>query len=321
MIAIRDRIGALVHYPDPRYLQLRSAIGRRHDLPIEWILPGNGVAELLTLAGRDLAERETVHVLAPGFADYERALSGFNARVRRHSLDLATLDNANTDRDGLLLNNPHNPTGKIWTVSEIRPYLDRFDLVVLDEAFMDFLPPKREESCISLLRTYPNLVILRSLTKFYSLPGLRIGYALGHPDRLDRWREWRDPWSVNSLAAAAAIACLEDTDFQNRTWHWLPPAREELREGFKTIDSLHPRESAANFLLVRADFPVLPLQSALLKEHRIFIRDCLSFPELGENYFRVAVRAPSENQKLLRAIENVLNQYRFETRAEFADRP
>jgi L-threonine-O-3-phosphate decarboxylase len=308
LTAIRDHLSALTRYPDPRYLELRAALARHHDLSIDWILPGNGAAECLTLASRELARWQTTHLLTPGFAEYGRALSSFGVRMRSYPLDLTAIELSQAKSDGLLLNNPHNPTGKLWTMAEIEPYLDRFALVVIDEAFMDFLPPEKQESCLPFLKKYPNLIIIRSLTKFYSLPGLRIGYTLAHPDLLARWWQWRDPWSVNTLAIAATIAALQDTDFQQKTWHWLPPSREALRQGLASFPGFYPHESTANFLLVRTPFSSLALQETLLKDHKILIRDCLGFAELGENYCRVAVRTPAENQRLLEAIAEVFPQ-------------
>jgi len=306
LTAIKSHLTSLTRYPDPEYWQLRSALAQWHDIGPDWILPGNGAAELLTWAGRELAAFDSVYVLTPAFNDYERALKSFGGNICKHSLDLTTLKPVNPEKQGLLLNNPHNPTGKLWTVAAIRPYLSQFGLVVVDEAFMDFLPPQQQESLISLLPEYPNLVILRSLTKFYSLPGLRLGYVLAHPDRLLQWQKWRDPWSVNNLAVVAAIAAIEDRDFQQQTWDWLTAARQDLWQGLANFPQLQPQTSAANFLLVQSQSSCLPLQEALLKYHRIFIRDCLSFPELGSNYFRVAVRLPAENQRLLSALESVL---------------
>ncbi|MBE9019580.1 aminotransferase class I/II-fold pyridoxal phosphate-dependent enzyme, partial [Chroococcidiopsidales cyanobacterium LEGE 13417] len=203
---------------------------------------------------------------------------------------------------GLLLNNPHNPTGTLWRREEILPYLEQFALVVVDEAFMDFLPPAAEQSLLPLVQKYPNLVILRSLTKFYSLPGLRLGYAIAHPERLNCWLARRDPWAVNTLAVAAAIAVLQDSQFQQQTWAWLPPTRSRLEHGLSQIPGLQPLPGAANFLLVESERPSSKLQQQLLKHERILIRDCLSFPELGDRYFRVAVRSTTENERLIKAL-------------------
>jgi histidinol-phosphate/aromatic aminotransferase/cobyric acid decarboxylase-like protein len=210
-------------------------------------------------------------------------------------------------RQGLLLNNPHNPTGQLWDKVSLLPYLEQFALVVVDEAFMDFLPPDQQQSLIRWVQDYPNLVILRSLTKFYSLPGLRLGYAIAHPERLQRWQQWRDPWSVNVLAVAAAIAVVQDQAFQHQTWDWLPAARSHLFQGLSSLPGFHPYPSAANFLLVQSEHSCSQLQEHLLKHHRILIRDCLSFPELGDGYFRVAIRTQADNQRLLDALKAVIN--------------
>ncbi|WP_448596207.1 pyridoxal phosphate-dependent aminotransferase [Thermoleptolyngbya sp.] len=190
----------------------------------------------------------------------------------------------------------------------ILPLLDESPLVVVDEAFMDFLPPQvqAQVSLVDWVERYANLVIVRSLTKFYSLPGLRLGYAIAHPDRLRRWQQWRDPWSVNSLASAAAIATLADTPFQQHTWDWLPPARQQLFDGLAALPGLHPLPSAANYLLVQSDGSATHLQTRLLQQHQILIRHCTSFPELGDRFFRVAVRTRAENQRLVEALGSVV---------------
>ena len=321
--AIVSQLDNLRHYPEPDYSELRLALGRFHQLPPEWILPGNGSAELLSLVGRELAQLAATALITPAFGDYYRALAAYDAKVLEFPLSLVTVetedatsldlsgifDKLPTTKDfGLLVNNPHNPTGKLFTRSAILPYLKQFALVVVDEAFMDFLPQDKEQSLIQVVQEYPNLVILRSLTKFYSLPGLRLGYAIAHPDRLRRLQLWRDPWPVNILAAAAAIAALQDREFQVQTWEWLPPVRNQLFEGLASIAGLQPLRSAANFLLVDSQLSCSQLQHKLLKHHQILIRDCLSFPELGDRYFRVAVLANSDNQRLLEAISLVQSQ-------------
>jgi histidinol-phosphate/aromatic aminotransferase/cobyric acid decarboxylase-like protein len=265
-----------------------------------------------------LAELDTTYLLTPAFSDYFRALKAFDAKVDRCLLNLqentADLHSAiqnstfkiQSQSAGLLLNNPHNPTGKLFSRELILPYLKEFELVVVDEAFMDFLPPDRQQSLIDDVKDYPNLVILRSLTKFYSLPGLRIGYAIAHPNRLQEWQQRRDPWSVNSLAAIAAEAMLKDTDFQTQTWSWLKSAKLPLFEELKKLPGLQPFSSVANFFLVKTEQSSSQLQQRLLKQHQILIRDCLSFAELGDRYFRVAVRSQDENQRLINGLAEAL---------------
>ncbi|MFZ4727202.1 MAG: threonine-phosphate decarboxylase CobD [Pseudanabaena sp.] len=311
--AIQSHLAELNHYPDPEYTLLRQALGKFHQLSPEWILAGNGVAELLTWVGRDLSQLSTTVLFTPAFTDYYRALKTFDCQVEKYPIlfnnqdlnlqvELPQIINSHTK--GILINNPHNPTGYLFSRDSLLPYLEQFALVVIDEAFMDFLSPEQQQSLIDLVPLHPNLVILRSLTKFYSLPGLRLGYAIAHPDRLQRWQAWRDPWCVNALAVAAGIAVLEDQEFQQQTWTWLAEARSQLFTGLSQIADLNPLPNVANYLLVKTEVAGSLLQKELLQNEQILIRDCLSFPELGDRYFRVAVRLEHENQKLINALSS-----------------
>ncbi len=315
LAAIELHLHTIARYPNPDYPELTQAIAAHHQIDPAWVLPGNGAAELLTWAAWELSKLNTVLLPTPAFADYWRCLHTFGARIVPRSLMLDNgeigdidyalrhLPSAIPHSLGLILNNPHNPTGQIWQQQQLLNYLaEEFELVIIDESFMDFLPPDRQQSTIPLIERYPNLVVLRSLTKFYSLPGLRVGYCIAHPDRIQRWQSWRDPWPVNSLASAAAIASLADTEFQQQSWEWLVPAREHLFAGLSQIAGLRPYPSAANFILVSADRSCVELQTQLLQQYHISIRDCTSFPELGDRFFRIAVRTPSENERLLAAL-------------------
>ncbi len=317
LAAIKLQIDALTSYPDPNYPELCQAIAHHHNIAPDWVLPGNGAAELLTWAALEFSKLNATIIPTPAFGDYFRSLQTFGTRIIAKSMIVG--DGSIGDLDfalrhlpteiphalGLIINNPHNPTGQIYAQATILPYLSEFDLVVVDESFMDFLPPSEQQSLIPMIGDYPNLVILRSLTKFYSLPGLRLGYCIAHPDRLRQWRSWRDPWPVNTLAAAAAMAVLPDTEFQQLTWDWLTPARRRLFEGLEQISGLHPQPGAANFILVRSDRSATQLQTQLLQQHQILIRDCMSFPELGDKFFRVAVRTVAENDRLVAALQSI----------------
>ena len=316
--AIQAAFSSMVAYPDPQYEELKGAIATHHDISPDCILPGNGAAELLTWAARDLAELAYCAKLVPGFSDYDRALKAFGADL----IDICLLDSQGWRWDwevaltklstvdlsqcGLLLNNPHNPTGALFAKSKWRSLLSRLGLVVVDEAFMDFLPPASEQSVVDWVSEFPNLIVIRSLTKFYSLPGLRLGYAIAQPKTLQRWQQWRDPWSVNVLAAAAGVAALGDSAFQQQTWTWLAAANAQMHEGLSQLPGLKPLPSCANFFLVGCEVSAVALQTELLRHHRIYIRDCMSFTMLGDRYFRVAVKTTADNQRLLSALADVL---------------
>lgn len=316
--AIATHLKDIQAYPDPNATELRAQLSRFHQVPMDWVMVGNGAAELLTWACRSLSEMAEVHVLTPAFGDYWRGLKAFDAAVCTHSvMDLGS----QSDRDfalsdlplpkngltaGLLLNNPHNPTGQLFQKSEVLKLTGRFSRIVIDEAFMDFLPSGDRHSFIPEIANHPAVVVLRSLTKFYSIPGLRLGYAIGHPELLRQWQAWRDPWSVNALAIAAGVAAVQDEWFQAQTYAWLAEAVPQLREGLAQLPGLEVIPGAVNFVLVRCETSVMKLQESVLKQHKILIRDCVSFPELGDRYFRVAVRTITENKRLLMALAEAL---------------
>ncbi|TVQ42749.1 MAG: threonine-phosphate decarboxylase [Gloeocapsa sp. DLM2.Bin57] len=304
--AIASDLDSIKAYPDPNYPELKQVLAQWHQIPSEYILPGNGSAELLTWAAWELSQLTSTYVLTPAFGDYWRALTTFGVKINTCPLDLVTenwtINTISPQSEGLIITNPHNPTGKLFSRETLLPYLDNFGLVVVDEAFMDFLPPSQSQTLIDWVQDYPNLVILRSLTKFYSLAGLRIGYAIANPERIQRWQQWRDPWTVNSLAITATIAALKDTLFQQQTWNWLTTSRQQLFTAIASLPQFQPLGSLANFLLVKTSLPGSQLQQKLLLQDKIFIRDCLSFPELGEDYFRVAILSPESNNRLVTAL-------------------
>jgi L-threonine-O-3-phosphate decarboxylase len=319
--AIQTSLDHLSRYPNPDYPRLRATLAQHHGLSPEWILPGNGAADLLTWAGRELANLTATYLITPAFGDYGRSLATFGAHVVPCALPLLAAEQGQVDWSaivtqglqhdpgdcGLLLNTPHNPTGLVIPLAALQTLLAQFALVVVDEAFMDFLAPDASTSLVGHIEQWPNLVIVRSLTKFYSLPGLRLGYAIAHPDRLERWQQWRDPWPVNALAAAAAEAVLADQAFQAQTWQWLGQARPALMQSLHQLPGLSPLPGLANYLLIRCDRSGSQLQLELLQRHRILVRDCLSFPELGDRYLRIAIRTPEENAQLVQGFSEILN--------------
>ncbi len=313
LAALHQALPHLRHYPDPHYRELRAAIAQHHQIPAESIFPGNGAAELLTWIGRALAQVGPTLLLTPAFADYSRAITASGGQIIPIPLPLSPsqppwetlLADLPPRPRTLLINNPHNPTGFLIPEAILTQWLPEFDLVVIDEAFMDFIP--HGPSLASLAADHPHLIVLRSLTKFYTLPGLRLGYTIGHPDHWATWHPWRDPWPVNNLAAAAAAAALQDMAYQQASYHWLPPARAHLATGLAALPGLTPFPGTANYLLVAtSQVPAPTLQRRLLSD-RILIRDCLSFPELGPDYFRLAVRTPSDHQTLLTALKSHLS--------------
>jgi histidinol-phosphate/aromatic aminotransferase/cobyric acid decarboxylase-like protein len=230
------RQAALRPYPDREYTDLRRAIAVLHQLDPAWVLPGNGAAELFTWAARDAAALGRSQLPEPGFADYRRALACWGSEPVAAPLPLECaqpggqpglqpspqpwplLEAADrADAPAVLwVTNPHNPTGQLWSRASLEPLLRNHALVICDEAFLPLVAGGEAQSLVPLLASHSNLVVIRSLTKLFAIAGLRLGYALGDPQRLARWSGWRDPWPVNGLAAAAGEALLADARFYGR---------------------------------------------------------------------------------------------------------
>ena len=310
--------GAVGDYPDRDHQALRQAIAQRHGLDGAMVLPGNGAAELFTWVGRDAAQAGLSLLPVPGFADYQRALACWQGAWRPLALPLrwsgpfpqpfppipgADLDGAQV----LWITNPHNPTGQLWSRESLEPLLQRFALVIVDEAFLPLVPGGEAQSMLPWVGRCPGLVVIRSLTKLAAIPGLRLGYALADPTRLARWATWRDPWPVNGLAAAAGVALMGDGAWDRRVQDWLAREGPWLAEGLSQLQGLVPMASAANFLLVRGEragepLSLHPLRLALEQRHRILVRDCRSFEGLGETWLRLAVLDRRGNRRLLGAL-------------------
>jgi histidinol-phosphate/aromatic aminotransferase/cobyric acid decarboxylase-like protein len=298
---------ALTAYPDRRQSALRHCLAAHHGLPAEAVLPGNGAAELFTWAGRDAAETGLSLLPRPGFADYGRALACWRGAWSPWPAMPGSRPPAGGG-DVLWICNPHNPTGQLWPRCELEPLLSRFRLVICDEAFLPLLPAGDAASLLPLVARFPNLVVIRSLTKLFNLPGLRLGYAVAAPSRLQRWAAWRDPWPVNGLAVAAAPVALADGRWQRRVQRWLAREGPWLQRHLAAVPGLSPLPSAANFLLVRGEQTASgprslePLRLALERRHRILLRDCRSFEGLGSGWLRIGLQGRRGNRRLLAAL-------------------
>ena len=210
-------------YPDRSQALLCKRIGVLHGIEPVFVLPGNGAAELFTWAARDAAEQGLSVLLSPGFADYGRALRCWQATFHQQQLALVWGEAfpqplpEPVAGSVLWICNPHNPTGQLWSRASLEPLLERYALVICDEAFLPLVPNGEQQSLIPLVAEHSNLVVIRSLTKLYGIAGLRLGYAVAQPQRLQHWAEWRDPWPVNGIALAVGERLLA-SPLRYRRW-------------------------------------------------------------------------------------------------------
>jgi threonine-phosphate decarboxylase len=302
----------VLRYPEPYGEELKEALAKRHGMKPAEILVGNGSTQLIYLLCSALRPRKAL-VVVPAFSEHANALKLAGAKVRFLSLATDGSFEFSTekfmaawakDESIAFLTTPNSITGQLIPRAEVEKIagsarLER-RLLVIDEAFIDFV---EAESVKQLIRHNPYVIILRSLTKYYALPGLRLGYLLAHSRRVAQFSAYLEPWSVNGPAQKVALACLADRSFGLKTERWLRRERNFLAYALTSLKSFQPYPSSANFLLVRIanNASAVELRSFLLNK-RILIRAFDSFTGLGASHFRIAVRRRKDNQRLLQAL-------------------
>ena len=325
--AIRNAQAELIHYPDPSCAALRHTLAARHELSHGNFAIGNGSSELIHLLPAALSSRHAL-IVGPTFSEYARAVAIHGGRVTYINAQraeryrppvtevLAALRASRTrqssqDRiDLVFLCNPNSPTGqslRARDVLELVTLASRQKIwVMVDETFVEYC---ENQSVLTRVGDYPYLLVLRSFTKFYALPGLRIGYLVGPPKVIERIREWQPPWSVNTLAQVAARAALEDQRYAQRSLTFMRTERSRFAGKLASLVDVTVYHSAANFLLV--ELPPLMSASRLanaLRKQGLLIRDCSSIPGLNNRTVRMAVRTPAQNHRLITALRVLLKR-------------
>ncbi len=310
--AMRDALEKMHRYPDGSNFYLREKLAKKFGKPADWFLLGNGSNEIIELLLRTyLREGDEVLTSRSAFAVYAiiaQAIGGKTVEVPLKDMrfDLDAMAAALNERTRVVfLTNPNNPTGTYNTRDELTAFLDKVptDVVVaLDEAYFEFIDEDDYPDGLALLDRYPNLIVFRTFSKIYGLAGLRIGYAVAHPQLLDFMHRVRQPFNVNAVAQAGALAALDDDEFVLRS-------RENNNQGLRYLYGQLDRlglsyvRSPANFFLVKGPVPGREVYEALLREG-VIVRPVANYglPE----YFRVNVGTPEENRRFIETLERIL---------------
>lgn len=316
---LAKNLEAVRRYPDPNNLELKRSLAAYLGVKTDNLLVGNGATEIIYSLCFLLRPR-TVLVAQPTFSEYARAALAAGAQVipcplpptQGFRLDAEAYCRLLEQADMAFLCNPNNPTGnllpydivyRIWQESRRRGIW-----LIVDESFLDFVEDWPEFSLVQVAAREEKLVILRSLTKFFALPGLRLGVGIAAPGIIRYLEERSDPWRVNILAQLTGAVAVKDKEYQIRTWEWLKVERDYLFEGLNFLPGLRPYRSEANFILVDISLSGWGSEelTEALAQHKVLVRDCSNFPGLKGRYIRVAVKERESNTVLLRLLENLL---------------
>ena len=342
---IIENLEILERYPDPDYVELREKLANLNNVNLSDIILGNGATEIIFLFMKVINPKKIL-IVSPTFGEYERAVKAVG--TSRNSIDLSCSDdNKNIENkeieieyfelkesddfklnignlknqlekkyDLLIICNPNNPTGKFLKLAQTEEILkecNKYDTkLFIDEAFIEFLADGMKESIINTEENKKNLFVTRAFTKFFAIPGLRLGYGMYFDKELEqKISEKKEPWSVNNIAELAGLTVLDDTEYIEKTLKWITKEKIYMYEKLNEISGIKVYETEVNFITGKIDeklflegLNVKILREKML-EQGILIRDASNFKFLDERFFRLAIKDRASNDRVIEAMKEI----------------
>ncbi len=321
--ALQKALADCGRYPDIRAEELRYAIEKMNGINKQHVLCGNGASELFLAIVHGIKPKKTM-IPVPSFYGYEHAARAAGGEILFYEMKEETgfclqpdfPEALEEEMDLLFLANPNNPVGNVINtglLEEIlRTCLEKDIAVVMDECFLEFTGDDDERSLKSQLKEYPNLIIVRSFTKIFAMPGVRLGYLFcGNQEMLEQIGNQLPEWNLSVLAQAAGIQACKETEYVKRTAGLVKREREYMRDELEKA-GIEVFPSETDYLLI---YSSLPLYEKLL-EHKILIRDCSNFRGMRKGFYRLAVKSHEENEMLLHAVGKIEEAARVRSKDE-----
>ena len=303
-------------YPDITYFQLKSAISKFEGVENKDIVLGNGAAEVIFNLVRAIKPKKVL-IPAPTFGEYEEAVLSVGSEIKDFYLqedknwiiDEEINNYINDDIDMVFICNPNNPTGTLTSkdvlINTIKKASLTNTIVVIDESFLDFIREVEEYSVINLINEFSNVFIIKSMTKLFAIPGIRIGYGIcKNKELLKKIEEISVPWNINILAEKAAICSLKEEEYIDKTISYIKEEKEYLFKELNKLKDIKVFKPSVNFIMFKLE-KEMDLKLELMKRN-IIIRSCNNYKGLNDNYYRVAVRKREENKKLIQALKSFI---------------
>lgn len=319
--ALASHLDILSSYPDREYTSLREVLSAYCRIPSDYILPGNGSSELISLLIDALSPKHTL-ILGPTYSEYSRELSFSGSTQEYYHLkeeqdfrldadDLCTVL-AKGNYDLLIICNPNNPTSSAILHDDMEKLLcfcaDHGVFVMIDETYVEFAPDIEDVTAVPFTQRFTNLCVLRGVSKFFAAPGMRLGYAVtGNPDFLRKTKEKQIPWSLNSAGAYAGELLFQDQDYIDRTRQLILTERGRMYDALSQLASFKVFQPYANFLLLKIlkeEKTAFDVFETCIK-NGLMIRDCSSFQCLDGEFVRFCIMMPEDNSRLLKVLEKV----------------
>lgn len=312
---LEDALSAAVSYPDSQYTRLREEIAKYVGcMPYE-VIPGNGATEIMYLLMKSLSG--TIGIFNPTFSEYERGahLNGLEVidlhlnKEKGFTVDLDALKERLDEIDSVFVCNPNNPTGNVQDLKELLEVLSATGkLLIVDETFMEFVPEEERYSLVPMIKAHRNLIVIKAMTKFFGLPGLRLGYGVtSNTTLLEKMYVYKEPWTINTFAEKLSIEMFKETEYKVESKAYFEEEREAMLEALGKMQGLKAYGTATNFILIELEkIKASKLKEGLFVDYNILIRDASNFKGLNENFVRVAIKTPEENAVLIDAMSKIL---------------
>jgi threonine-phosphate decarboxylase len=317
---ITGNLDMLMHYPEPESGQLRRQLAAFHNIAAQNLLIGNGSIEFIHLIPRALKVKRAL-IISPTFSEYEFAVRINQARpvfVNTKERDGFKIDSAEIKKfipkvDLVFLCNPNNPTGFVMPLGDILELSDlckrRNTVLLVDEVFMDFAEGNERVTMISQVRKNDFILVLRSLTKFFAIPGLRLGYLIGAENLIRKIAAFQYPWNVNTVAQIVASSVLKNRNYQRKSIRFILKEKGYLFNRLRKIKGLKVYYPGANFVFCKLEGSRVQSAGELSQKlilKGMVIRNCGNFRGLNQRFFRVAVRTRNQNNRLIKSLKDIL---------------
>lgn len=302
-------------YPDINYTNLRNNISDYIKVDSELIIPGNGATEIIYLLMKSIKRR--LAILNPTFSEYGRGAKLNNLEIidfhlkeeNNFSIDLDEIQKNMDKFDSLFVCNPNNPNGKVKDLNELLNLMIENDkLLIVDETFMEFVGEEEKYSLINKIEQTPNLFILKAVTKFFGMPGLRLGYGVtSNKQIIKNIYEYKEPWTINSFAENLSNYLFKDKEYINGSKDYYINERKFMLEELRKISRLKVYDTDTNFVLIKLDDDEAnSLKLELFEKYNILIRDASNFIGLDKSYIRVAIKSHNDNKVLIESLRKIL---------------
>lgn len=302
-------------YPDINYTSLRSNISKYINIKPEFIIPGNGATEIIYLLMKSIDKR--LAILNPTFSEYGRSAKLNDLEIVNLSLDKENnfkIDinsiKENMDKfDSLFICNPNNPNGKVQDLSNLLNLMvENNKLLIVDETFMEFVGNEEKYSLVKYIEKYENIFILKAVTKFFGMPGLRLGYGLTSNKKIiEKIYDYKEPWTINSFADNLSNYIFTDKKYIENSKNYYIKERNYMLDELRSINNIVVYDTDTNFVLIKLkDKKAYELKEQLFKEYSILIRDASNFINLDDSFIRVAIKSHEENTILISHMKKIL---------------